>query len=274
MVRAAVGPPASIRAQAGLGLAISAICSMVTTEVAGHFTSQAAAPALGQAAAPDRRWCKAGAAGRTQCVAAGRAGLGRYDSIRPLRLGCSRHGVPGSYWPHKLQLAAAVGSAHRDLDELIFVESAAEVALAIFIYRCWRRTGRGGDRRRDDPGRNPLPFGRSHVDGRMAGRSWQNSTACGSASPGKGQRDFKTDRLVVDSATSLRPVGPTAGRAADQPAKGISGSEQIGQIDFPIVDLAGRLDETTGAFMDTAAVIRNLDLVVAPDTAIAHLAGA
>ena len=41
-----------------------------------------------------------------------------------------------------------------------------------------------------------------------------------------------------------------------------------------MLDLSGRLDEAAGPFMDTAAVIRNLDLVVAPDTAIAHLAGA
>lgn len=34
------------------------------------------------------------------------------------------------------------------------------------------------------------------------------------------------------------------------------------------------LDEGTGAFMDTAAMMRNLDLVVTSDTAIAHLAGA
>ena len=53
-----------------------------------------------------------------------------------------------------------------------------------------------------------------------------------------------------------------------------SGSEQVAAVDFPVVDLSGRLDEVAGPFMDTAAVIRNLDLVVAPDTAVAHLAGA
>ena len=43
---------------------------------------------------------------------------------------------------------------------------------------------------------------------------------------------------------------------------------------WPITNLAGRLDEDTGAFMDTAAVMKQLDLVVTVDTAIAHLAGA
>ncbi len=41
-----------------------------------------------------------------------------------------------------------------------------------------------------------------------------------------------------------------------------------------MIDLAAVLDEAHGPFMDTAAVMMNLDLVIAPDTAITHLAGA
>lgn len=41
-----------------------------------------------------------------------------------------------------------------------------------------------------------------------------------------------------------------------------------------IVDLGATLDQQGGAFVDTAAVIANLDLVITSDTAIAHLAGA
>jgi hypothetical protein len=52
------------------------------------------------------------------------------------------------------------------------------------------------------------------------------------------------------------------------------GSEQIASVDFPVVDLSDRLDATAGAFMDTAAVIRNLDLLVGCDTGVSHLAGA
>ena len=52
------------------------------------------------------------------------------------------------------------------------------------------------------------------------------------------------------------------------------GAEQVATADFPVVDLSGKLDEEAGPFVDTAAVIRNLDLVVTSDTAIAHLAGA
>ena len=52
------------------------------------------------------------------------------------------------------------------------------------------------------------------------------------------------------------------------------GSEQTAGAGFSILDFSNRLDESAGPFMDTAAVIRNLDLVVSIDTSIAHLAGA
>src|SRR5262249_51462945 len=45
-----------------------------------------------------------------------------------------------------------------------------------------------------------------------------------------------------------------------------------------VVDLGdgqfGGLDEQSGPFMDTAAIMKNLDLVVSSDTVIPHLAGA
>lgn len=43
---------------------------------------------------------------------------------------------------------------------------------------------------------------------------------------------------------------------------------------FEVHDLGRRLDEEAGPFMDTAAVMKNLDLVITSDTAIPHLAGA
>src|SRR5207244_274801 len=41
-----------------------------------------------------------------------------------------------------------------------------------------------------------------------------------------------------------------------------------------IVDLGDQIDREHGAFMDTAAIMMNLDLVITSDTSIAHLAGA
>lgn len=54
------------------------------------------------------------------------------------------------------------------------------------------------------------------------------------------------------------------------------GAEQLAQVQgrFPIIDLGSRLDETAGAFMDTAAVMKQLDLIITSDTSIAHVAGA
>jgi FkbM family methyltransferase len=57
--------------------------------------------------------------------------------------------------------------------------------------------------------------------------------------------------------------------------KGV-GSEQIAHVAdrFAVVDFGPRLDEMSGPFMDTAAVMAHLDLVVVCDSALAHLAGA
>jgi len=41
-----------------------------------------------------------------------------------------------------------------------------------------------------------------------------------------------------------------------------------------VLRLTGDIDEAVGAFMDTAAIMSNLDLVITSDTSIAHLAGA
>jgi hypothetical protein len=51
------------------------------------------------------------------------------------------------------------------------------------------------------------------------------------------------------------------------------GEEQLGQAGFAVETLPG-LDDGPDAFMDTAAVMQTLDLVVTSDTSIAHLAGA
>lgn len=52
-----------------------------------------------------------------------------------------------------------------------------------------------------------------------------------------------------------------------------AGSEQLESCPFAVTDLGSYLDNSGGAFMDTAAVMRNLDLVVCVDTALGHLAG-
>lgn len=56
----------------------------------------------------------------------------------------------------------------------------------------------------------------------------------------------------------------------------IHGTEQLGKLGdaFPVVNLAGRFDGVARPFLDSAAALKNLDLFVTSDTAVAHLAGA
>ena len=55
-----------------------------------------------------------------------------------------------------------------------------------------------------------------------------------------------------------------------------SGREELTQERerFPVLDPGNEVDQESGAFMDTAAIMMNLDLVITSDTAIPHLAGA
>jgi hypothetical protein len=53
------------------------------------------------------------------------------------------------------------------------------------------------------------------------------------------------------------------------------GTEQLKSLGnaFPVLDLGELVDQPSGPFMDTAAILHHLDLVVTVDTALAHLAG-
>src|SRR5207244_70234 len=48
------------------------------------------------------------------------------------------------------------------------------------------------------------------------------------------------------------------------------GSEQIKSVPFEVIDLGEQFDTASGPFMDTAAVMKNLDLVISCDSAPAH----
>jgi Glycosyltransferase family 9 (heptosyltransferase) len=54
------------------------------------------------------------------------------------------------------------------------------------------------------------------------------------------------------------------------------GAEQIRELDgrFPIIDLGAEADPDRTMMEDTPAIMMGLDLVITPDTALAHLAGA
>ncbi len=95
------------------------------------------------------------------------------------------------------------------------------------------------------------------------GITWQGST------------EFRLDRSRSLPLASLAALAAIDGVRLISLQKGL-GEEQIAAVDFRnrIETLGEHFDEDGGAFADTAAAMMSLDLVVCPNTAIAHLAGA
>jgi len=96
-------------------------------------------------------------------------------------------------------------------------------------------------------------------EGLRIGISWQ------------GYPGHKNDRNRSFPITHFQSMAKIPGVRLFSLQKG-AGIEQLHQAgrDLPITDLGSRLYD----FSDTAAVLKNLDMVICPDTAIAHLAGA
>jgi tetratricopeptide (TPR) repeat protein len=90
----------------------------------------------------------------------------------------------------------------------------------------------------------------------------------------QGNPKFGWDRFRSFPLTSLAPLAEVEGVRLVSLQKG-PGVEQVRRLNgcLDIIELEAGLDED-GAFLDTAAVMQNLDLVVSSDTAAAHLAGA
>ena len=87
----------------------------------------------------------------------------------------------------------------------------------------------------------------------------------------QGNPKFRLDHLRSIPLAQFAPLARVPGVHLFSLQKG-PGAEQLAAVTdrFPVTDLGRRLDD----FMDTAAVLKNLDLVISVDTAIAHLAGA
>ncbi len=101
------------------------------------------------------------------------------------------------------------------------------------------------------------------VSGCKVGIAWQ------------GNRDYVTDRWRSIPLAHFAPLAKLAGVSLVSLQKGY-GSEQLAEVRdaWPVLDLAAELDNEGGAFLDTAAAMQSLDLVITSDTGIAHLAGA
>lgn len=86
----------------------------------------------------------------------------------------------------------------------------------------------------------------------------------------KGNPRFENDsERSLPSLKLLEPLARLPGLRFFSLQKG-AGEEEAANSPFPLVDLAPEIDD----FADTAAIVANLDLVIAVDTAVAHLAGA
>jgi hypothetical protein len=90
----------------------------------------------------------------------------------------------------------------------------------------------------------------------------------------QGSKAYLDDRGRSIPLAEFAPLAQERGVRLISLQKGL-GAEQLRQVagQFPVLDLGSRLDEA-GAFLDTAAALKSLDLVVACDTALGHLAGA
>lgn len=100
------------------------------------------------------------------------------------------------------------------------------------------------------------------LDGFTIGIGWQGNPEY--------QRDYQRSVAV----RHFQPLAEHAGVRLVSLQKG-AGGEQLAAEDlgFGVADLGQELD-ASGAFLDTAALMRGLDLIVTSDTAVAHLAGA
>jgi tetratricopeptide (TPR) repeat protein len=89
-----------------------------------------------------------------------------------------------------------------------------------------------------------------------------------------GNPDHPHDRFRSVRLAEFAPLAAIPGVRLINLQKG-AGRRQLADsaAGFDVVDWGDALDEAAGAFMDTAAVMQHLDLVIAVDTAIAHLAG-
>jgi tetratricopeptide (TPR) repeat protein len=108
--------------------------------------------------------------------------------------------------------------------------------------------------------------------------SWRQEldpSACNVGIAWQGSATFAGDRLRSAPLRHFAPLARVEGVRLFGLQKGPA-RDQIRAVarQFAVTDLGSSLDEAGGAFLDTAAVMTALDLVITTDTAVAHLAGA
>jgi hypothetical protein len=90
----------------------------------------------------------------------------------------------------------------------------------------------------------------------------------------QGNPRYPSDRLRSITLKQFEPLARVPGVQMISLQHGY-GCEQlpVARQQFLIVDFSNELDRNAGRFMDTAAVMMNLDLIITSDSALAHLAG-
>jgi tetratricopeptide (TPR) repeat protein len=88
----------------------------------------------------------------------------------------------------------------------------------------------------------------------------------------QGNPGYSGDRRRSVPLAAFRPISALDGVRLISLQKHI-GIDQMAASDIGVIDLGPEVDGD-GAFLDTAAIIAGLDLVITSDTAVAHLAGA
>jgi tetratricopeptide (TPR) repeat protein len=101
------------------------------------------------------------------------------------------------------------------------------------------------------------------IEGLKVGISW------------RGNARNPYDRYRSLRLEQLEPLAQVPGVRLINLQKGAGTAEELRQAAerVPVLDLGDRLDRESGAFLDSGAVMKNLDLVISADTAPAHLAG-
>lgn len=111
-------------------------------------------------------------------------------------------------------------------------------------------------------------------------RRWMNERVGGRSQAKRigiawqGDPTYRFDRMRSIPLKAFKPLGDRNDVRLISLQKGL-GTEQLQdtQLGFNVADFSSELDCGPDAFVDTAALMQQLDLVVTPDTAVAHLAG-
>jgi hypothetical protein len=87
-------------------------------------------------------------------------------------------------------------------------------------------------------------------------------------------REFRVGICWQGNPTYLRDQWRSIPLDAFKPLSKVSGVKLVSLQKNPGTDIGRQIDEQSGAFMDSAAILHNIDMLVTCDTSLAHLAGA